>query len=73
MKRRQWLLSGLTLLPMTIFANAKSRFSMRTGKGLMEAFFKATSEWTTPPSPAEIAKVFEEHEMKVVGPPLQVD
>lgn len=41
--------------------------------GKMEAFFKVTDQWTTPPSQKEIAKVFEEHEMKVVGPPLKAE
>lgn len=40
--------------------------------GKMEAFFQVTDQWTTPPSKEEIAKVFEDHEMKVVGPPLNV-
>ena len=40
--------------------------------GKMEAFFKATSEWTSPPTKEEIEKVFEDHEMKVVGPPLKM-
>ncbi len=39
--------------------------------GKMEAFFKATSEWTVSPGKEEIEKVFAEHDMKVVGPPLQ--
>ncbi|HEX8549287.1 MAG TPA: cupin domain-containing protein [Cytophagaceae bacterium] len=39
--------------------------------GKMEAFFKATSKWTSPPTKEEVAKVFAEHDMKVVGPPLQ--
>ncbi|WP_276373505.1 cupin domain-containing protein [Chryseolinea sp. H1M3-3] len=39
--------------------------------GKMEAFFKATDKWTSPPSKEEIAKVFEDHDMKVVGPPLK--
>lgn len=38
--------------------------------GKMEEFFKATDAWTSPPSKEEIARVFEEHDMKVVGPPL---
>jgi len=38
--------------------------------GKMESFFKVTNEWTTTPSRDEIAKVFEDHDMKVVGPPL---
>ena len=41
--------------------------------GKMEGFFKATNQWTTPPTKEEIAKVFEEHGMKVVGPPLKRD
>jgi quercetin dioxygenase-like cupin family protein len=40
--------------------------------GKMEAFFKATSKWTSPPTKEEIAKVFAEHDMKVVGPPLSI-
>lgn len=38
--------------------------------GKMEAFFQVTDQWITPPSKEEIAKVFEDHEMKVVGSPL---
>ncbi|HEX9972091.1 MAG TPA: cupin domain-containing protein [bacterium] len=41
--------------------------------GKMEAFFKVTDRWTTPPSQKEIEKVFEEHGMKVVGPPLKAE
>ena len=41
--------------------------------GKMEAFFKATDKWTSPPSKEEIAKVFADHDMKVVGPPLTID
>ena len=41
--------------------------------GKMEDFFKTTDGWTFPPSPQEIAKVFEDHEMKVMGPPLKAD
>ena len=40
--------------------------------GKMEEFFKKTSLWTSPPSQEEIIRVFEEHGMKVVGPPLKV-
>jgi len=39
--------------------------------GKMEAFFKATDAWTSPPNKEEITKVFEEHDMKIVGPPLK--
>ena len=38
--------------------------------GKMEAFFQVTDQWATPPSKEEIGKVFEDHDMKVVGPPL---
>lgn len=41
--------------------------------GKMESFFKATDKWTSPPSKEEIAKVFADHEMEVVGPPLKVE
>jgi len=39
--------------------------------GKMESFFAVTDKWTSPPSKEEIAKVFADHEMKVVGPPLK--
>jgi quercetin dioxygenase-like cupin family protein len=41
--------------------------------GRMEDFFAVTDKWTSPPSKEEIAKVFAEHDMQVVGPPLKVD
>lgn len=41
--------------------------------GKMEAFFEVTDKWTAQPSKEEIAKVFAEHDMKVVGAPLTVD
>ena len=41
--------------------------------GKMEDFFKTTDAWTLPPSQKEIERVFEAHEMKVVGPPLKSD
>jgi quercetin dioxygenase-like cupin family protein len=41
--------------------------------GKMEEFFKATDSWTSTPSKEEVIKVFEDHGMKVVGPPLQID
>ena len=40
--------------------------------GKMEAFFKATDAWTSPPSNEEIVKVFKDHDLIVVGPPLKV-
>ena len=39
--------------------------------GKMEDFFKALGNLTSPPSPEEGAKIFADHDMKVVGPPLQ--
>lgn len=41
--------------------------------GKMEDFFKTTDSWTSPPTLKEIEKVFEDHDMKVVGPPLKAD
>lgn len=41
--------------------------------GKMEDFFRITDSWILPPTPAEIEKVFEEHEMKIVGPPINVN
>lgn len=41
--------------------------------GKMEAFFAVTDKWTAPPSKEEIVKVFADHDMQVVGPPLKVD
>jgi quercetin dioxygenase-like cupin family protein len=41
--------------------------------GKMEGFFKVTDTWTAPPSKEVIAKVFEDHDMKIVGPPLKAD
>jgi quercetin dioxygenase-like cupin family protein len=40
--------------------------------GKMEEFFKTTDSWTSPPTMAEITKAFEDHDMKIVGPPLKV-
>jgi len=40
--------------------------------GKMEAFFKVTDQWTSPPSKDEIVKVFADHDMSVVGPPLKI-
>lgn len=41
--------------------------------GKMEDFFKATDSWNSPPSKEEVIKVFADHDMKVVGPPLNSD
>lgn len=40
--------------------------------GKMESFFQVTDQWNEPPSKEQIAKVFNDHEMKIVGPPLSV-
>lgn len=40
--------------------------------GKMEDFFRTTDSWTSPPTLAEIEKAFEDHDMKVVGPPLTI-
>ena len=41
--------------------------------GKMESFFKVTNKWTAPLSKEEISEVFEDHDMKIVGPPLKVE
>ena len=41
--------------------------------GKMEDFFAVTNSWTLPPSKDETEKVFADHGMKVVGPPLNVN
>jgi len=41
--------------------------------GKMESFFEVTDKWILPPSKEEIEKVFADHEMKVVGPPLKAE
>lgn len=40
--------------------------------GKMEEFFAVTDKWTSPPSKEEIASVFADHDMQVVGPPLRI-
>ncbi len=41
--------------------------------GKMEAFFAVTDKWTSPPTKEEIAKVFADHDMQVVGAPLKAE
>ena len=41
--------------------------------GKMEAFFKVTDKWITPPAKEEISKAFADHDMKIVGPPLKAN
>ncbi|WP_339699977.1 cupin domain-containing protein [Algoriphagus aquimarinus] len=59
----------------TIFLprNVQHAFIQLTEKGKMEAFFKVTDKWTSPPTKEEIVKVFADHDMKVVGTPLKAD
>jgi quercetin dioxygenase-like cupin family protein len=69
----------------TIFLprNVAHAFLQRTEKGKMivsylpagkmEAFFQVTDQWESPPSKEIIARVFEDHDMKIVGPPLKID
>jgi len=40
--------------------------------GKMENFFKKIASITTPPKQQGMAKIFEEHDMKLVGPPLRL-
>jgi quercetin dioxygenase-like cupin family protein len=41
--------------------------------GKMEEFFEVTDKWNSPPSKEEIAKIFADHDMLVVGPTLKID
>lgn len=41
--------------------------------GKMEEFFAVTDKWNSPPTKEEIAKVFSDHGMQVVGAPLKVE
>ena len=41
--------------------------------GDMEAFFRETAAWTTPPTKEEVARVFAAHGMQVVGLPLAME
>ncbi len=41
--------------------------------GKMEDFFAVTDKWTSSPTKEEIVKVFADHDMQVVGPPLKVE
>lgn len=41
--------------------------------GKMEDFFAATDKWISSPTKEEIEKVFADHDMTVVGPPLTVN
>ncbi|MEO8854686.1 MAG: cupin domain-containing protein [Ginsengibacter sp.] len=39
--------------------------------GKMEDYFRVLGNLTSPPTPEQGAKIFADHDMKVVGPPLQ--
>ncbi|RNI35610.1 cupin domain-containing protein [Hanamia caeni] len=41
--------------------------------GKIEEFFAVTDKWNSPPSKEEIAKVFADHRMKIVGEPLKAN
>jgi quercetin dioxygenase-like cupin family protein len=41
--------------------------------GKMEEFFVTMADLVTEPTPEEIAKIFSENEMRVVGPPLKIE
>ncbi|MBO0935436.1 cupin domain-containing protein [Fibrella sp. HMF5335] len=41
--------------------------------GKLEDFFVAVAALKTPPTPAELAAIFAQNDMKVVGPPMTVD
>ena len=40
--------------------------------GKMEKFFEMADSRTSPPSKVEIEKVFADHDMRIVGPPLKI-
>jgi quercetin 2,3-dioxygenase len=47
-------------------------FFLFTPSGKMEEYFRVLSKLTAPPTPEQGAKIFADHDMKVVGPPLEV-
>jgi quercetin dioxygenase-like cupin family protein len=40
--------------------------------GKIEGFFETTNNFTSKPSMEELAKIFADHDMKLVGPPLKI-
>lgn len=40
--------------------------------GKMEDFFRVLGNLTSPPTPEQGAKIFADHDMKIVGPPLSI-
>jgi quercetin dioxygenase-like cupin family protein len=77
-KDKHNLIAGVTIfLPRAVphtFAqltdNGKMFFLFQPS-GKMEGFFRAIGNLTSPPTPEQGAKIFADHDMKVVGPPLQ--
>ena len=51
--------------------NNGKMFFLFQPSGKMEDFFRALGNLTSPPTPEDGAKIFTDHDMKVVGPPLQ--
>ena len=47
-------------------------FFLFTPSGKMEDYFRVIGSLTAPPTPEQGAKIFADHDMKVVGPPLVV-
>lgn len=45
-------------------------FFIFTPSGKMEDYFRVIGNLTAPPTPEQGAKIFADHEMKVVGPPI---
>jgi quercetin 2,3-dioxygenase len=43
---------------------------MMQPSGKMEDYFRVIGKLTAPPTPEQGAKIFADHDMKVVGPPL---
>lgn len=77
-EERHQLKAGDTIfLPRTVphtFAQVTETgkmFFLFQPSGKMEDFFRTIGNLTGPPTPAEGAKIFADHEMTVVGPPLQ--
>jgi hypothetical protein len=84
MKRRNFILATVATLPLVACSKIKEKEKSSLDKGFkvnngearfgehykMEAFFKLTNEWKSPPLPAEVNKAFEDHGMKIVGKPL---
>jgi hypothetical protein len=41
--------------------------------GRLEDFFVAVASWPREPTPAEMAQLFDTHDMRVLGPPLALE